>query len=296
LNPFVLARVAVVLVDFSDKPMGVGMKERFKDLFFSTGKIPTGSVTEYYKDVSGGKISITGEVVGPFRMPRTMKQYANNASGMGSTEPNARTMAEDALNAANSSINFKPYDNDGNGFVDAFIVVHAGSGAEMDSDKNKIWSMKWTLPSVHAVDGVKVYGFLTVPEDALLGVCAHEIGHLVFGWPDLYDTDYTSMGIGNWCLMSGGSWGGNPHGSKPCHPSAYCKSKQQWVVEIADNTNHQITLQDVKTPNARQIHRLWTNGNAFGNEYFLLENRQQTGFDTFLPGPGLLSKYYRALS
>jgi immune inhibitor A len=93
LNLFVLARVAVVLVDFSDKPMGAGAKERFKDLFFSTGKIPTGSVIEYYQDVSGGKISITGEVVGPFRMPRTMKKYANNESGMGSIEPNARTMS-----------------------------------------------------------------------------------------------------------------------------------------------------------------------------------------------------------
>jgi immune inhibitor A len=295
VNVFILARVAVVLVQFSDKTMGDGAKKRFEDLFFSTGTISTGSVTEYYQDVSGGKISITGEVVGPFRMPRTMKQYANNASGMGGAEPNARTMATDALNAANSSIDFRPYDNDGNGFVDAFIVVHAGSGAEMDRDKNKIWSLKWTLPSVHTVDGVKVYGFLTVPEDARLGVCAHELGHLVFGWPDLYDIDRSSKGIGDWCLMSGGSWGGNPSGDRPCHPSAYCKSKQQWVVESIDNTNRQITLRDVKTPGGRQIHRLWTNGNAFGNEYFLIENRQRTGFDESLPGSGLLSKYYRAL-
>ena len=37
---------------------------------------------------------------------------------------------------------------------------------------------------------------------------AHELGHLLFGFPDLYDTDYTSEGIGDWCLMAAGSWNG----------------------------------------------------------------------------------------
>jgi immune inhibitor A len=78
-------------------------------------------------------------------------------------------------------------------------------------------------------------------------------------------------------------------------PSICLLQVQQWVVESIDNTNRQITLRDVKTPGGRQIHRLWTNGNAFGNEYFLIENRQRTGFDESLPGSGLLSKYYRAL-
>ena len=40
----------------------------------------------------------------------------------------------------------------------------------------------------------------------------------VFGWPDLYDTDDSSAGIGSWCLMSAGSWGGG--GLRPVHPSA----------------------------------------------------------------------------
>ena len=32
--------------------------------------------------------------------------------------------------AADPDVDLAPYDNDGNGYVDAFIVVHAGSGAE----------------------------------------------------------------------------------------------------------------------------------------------------------------------
>jgi immune inhibitor A len=217
----------VILVDFSDKVIASSAKQRFHDLFFSTGRIPTGSVTEYYKDVSGGLISIIGEVIGPYRMPRTMGQYANNESGMSSTEPNARTLAQDAFIKAKADINFKPYDNDGNGYVDAFIVVHAGSGAEQNGDKNNLWSLKWVLPNEQTANEVKVYGFLTVPEDAQIVVCAHEIGHLVFGWLDLYDTDTSSQGIGAWCLMSGGSWGrinNNPAGTTPCHPSAWVSS------------------------------------------------------------------------
>ena len=33
--------------------------------------------------------------------------------------------------------------------------------------------------------------------------------------------------------------------------------------------------------------KLWTNG-VPGSEYFLVENRQRTGFDQYLPGDGLL--------
>jgi immune inhibitor A len=219
--------------------------QHFQDLFFSTGKILTGSVTEYFSEVSANNISLTGEVVGPFRMPQTLREYTNGQSGTAGTTPNARTLAVDALAAARGSINFGPYDNDRNGYVDAFIVVHAGQGAEVTGCGDDLWSLKWVLPRVESVDGVKVYGFLTIPEDSNIGVCAHEMGHLVFGWPDLYDIDYSSGGIGSWCLMAGGSWAGSPPGVRPCHPSAWCKVSQRWVRVHTPATNQTITLGDV---------------------------------------------------
>ena len=218
-------RVIVVLVDFSDKVMATSAAH-YNDLFFSLGAIPTGSVREYYREVTHGIIDIQGQVVGPFRMPRTLSQYAHAASGMGGALPNARTMAKDAAVAANPTVNFTPYDNDGDSFVDAFVVIHAGPGGEVTGNTNDIWSHKWVLDGgAYAADGTtKIYAYLTVPEDCRLGVCAHELGHLLFGFPDLYDTDYSSEGIGNWCLMAGGSW--NNGGLTPAHPSAWCKSKQ----------------------------------------------------------------------
>src|SRR4051794_12186783 len=277
-------RVAVVLVDFSDKVMSATTAQ-LEELFFSTGVLPHGSVTEYYDEVSNGLVTIEGVVVGPYRMPQTLAWYANNGSGIGlnGTAFRSPDLAHDAAVAADADVDFTPYDNDGNGLVDAFIVVHAGSGAEVTGSLGDIWSHKSTLSSAYTADATQIYGYLTIPEDAKIGVSAHELGHLLFGLPDLYDTDYSSEGIGNWCLMAGGTWNGG--GAQPAHPSAWAKVDQGWVSTTVVTANGSITVPDVETNH--QVFRLWKDG-APGTEYFLLENRQQTGSDGALPGSGLL--------
>lgn len=280
-----IVRVIVVLVDFPDLQFSAAHSpQHFEDLFFSKGVIPTGSVHEYYQEVTHGLIDIRGEVVGPFRMPNPITFYANHQSGAGNDEPNSRTLAHDAAIAGNPTVDFSQYDNDGNGFVDAFIVVHAGRGAEETVKKGDLWSLKWVLAGgAFDADGTQVYAFLTVPEDAKTGVCCHELGHLLFGFPDLYDTDSSSEGIGNWCLMAAGSWGGN--GDRPVHPSAWCKMNQGWVTVSNRRVNTGVTIRDVKE--SHKVLRLWNKG-AKSSEYFLVENRQRTGFDGDLPGEGLL--------
>lgn len=277
-------RVLVVLIDFPDKSFSADTS-RFQDLFFSTGVVSTGSVVEYYREVTGGLIDVAGEVVGPFTMPQPLSWYANGNFGIGnpSGDPRANIMAEDAVKAADPTVDLAPYDNDGNGYVDAFIVVHAGRGGEETGDSGDIWSHKWVLPNEYDADGTKVYAYLTIAEDAKLGVSAHELGHLLFGFPDLYDTDYTSEGIGNWCLMAGGSWNGG--GDTPAHPSAWCKAQQGWVSVDNVTADGQASLADVKS--SKTVQRLWTGGQP-GTEYFLLENRQRTGYDADLPADGLL--------
>ncbi len=273
----------VVLAQFTDKTM-TQSKQHFHDLFFSEGVLPNGSVQEYFKEVTNGLVNLQGEVVGPYTLPLKITQYANGASGTGSSLPNARQMAKDAAIAANPQVNFASYDNDGDGFVDAFIVIHAGAGAEQTGSKTDIWSHKWVLPgSAYSADGAKIYAYLTVPEDSKIGVCAHELGHLLFGFPDLYDTDYSSEGIGNWCLMAGGSWNGG--GDIPAHPSAWCKVNQGWAQAVIVKENGTLNIDDIKS--SQKAYRLWKNG-AAGSEYFLVEDRQKTGYDRLLPGEGLL--------
>jgi len=277
-------RVLVVLVDFSDKPMST-TADHFKELFFSEGKLPHGSVREYYTEVSAGKIKITGDVVGPFRMSLPLATYGGGGSGTDNPAPNARTMAREAAVQADAVVDYKPFDNDGNGFVDAFIVVHAGRGAEETLDTNDIWSHKWVFGGgALNADGTKVYAYLTVPEDSKIGVCAHELGHLLFGWPDLYDTDDSSAGLGNWCLMAGGSWNGD--GDIPSHPSAWCKASQGWVTVDNRKTSGKVTIPEVKT--GKKVYRLWKDGNTTSQEYFLLEHRAKTKYDSKLPGEGVL--------
>ncbi len=277
-------RVLVVLVDFTDTQFSVDTS-RFEELFFSTGSLPTGSVKEYFADVSGGLVEIVGQVVGPLRMQETMQWYANGNFGIGnpSGDPRAHFLAENAAREADGVVDLTPYDNDGDGYVDAFVVVHAGRGGEETGDPGDLWSHKWVLPQEYAADRTTVYAYLTIPEDAKLGVSAHELGHLLFGLPDLYDTDGTSAGIGNWCLMAGGSWNGG--GDTPAHPSAWCKVQQGWVTVENVTADGPVRLPDVK--DSRTVHRLWTGG-AEGPEHFLLEHRRRTGYDSELPGEGLL--------
>ena len=195
-------------------------------------------------------------------------------------------MAKDAAVASNPAVNYALYDNDGDGFVDAFVVIHAGTGAEVTGSGNDIWSHKWTLQGgAYTADGTtKIYGYLTVPEDCKLGVCAHELGHLLFGFPDLYDTDNSSEGIGNWCLMAAGSW--NNGGLTPAHPSAWCKCQQGWVTTV-NQTNNQnnVAIEDVKQ--GYKVLKMFKNGTST-NEYFLVENRQKILFDKYLPNSGVL--------
>ena len=276
-------RVIVVLVEFSDRQIGE-TPDRFRDLFFSTGQIATGSVREYYNEVTNGLVTIDGEVLGPYTLPLTLAQYCHAGSGIGNVLPNATTMARDAVLASDPDVDFTPYDNDGNGFVDAFVIVHAGSGAEQTGSTNDIWSHKWTVQGgAMTVDSTKIFGYLTIPEDALLGVAAHEVGHLLFGWPDLYDTDGTSEGIGRWCLMAAGSW--NAGGDTPAHPCGFLKLDQGWATVTNQTVNAPVTLQDVK--DSHNVLRLWKDGTP-GSEYFLVENRQQTRFDADLPAGGVL--------
>lgn len=278
-----VVRVIVILVQFDDRAFSESV-EHYEDLFFSNGVLPNGSVREYFAEVTHGLVDIVGEVVGPYTLPRTMTQYANGASGTGPIAPNARTMARDAAQAADVDVDFAPYDNDGDDFVDAFIVLHAGPGAESTGDNDHIWSHKWVLSGgAFDADGAKIYAYLTVPEEAKIGVCCHELGHLLFGFPDLYDTDYSSEGVGNWCLMGGGSWLGG--GEIPAHPSAWCKLQQGWVTIEDPLQSPSLRIEDVKT--GRKVYRLWKDA-APSQEYFLVENRQRAQFDRQLPGEGLL--------
>ncbi|MBE7416519.1 MAG: M6 family metalloprotease domain-containing protein [Ideonella sp.] len=273
-----------LLVDFADNP-GRRPAAEFQRMLFDPDNAD--SMTRLYRDMSYGLLELTGEVIGYLRAPNPYAHYTAGESGTGNDYPhNTPGLLFDALTAFCKTDNLARFDSDGDGFVDGIFLIHAGGGAEAEPDPNRrkhmIWSHKWTLPRAFENRGVKVFAYSTEPEDGRVGVFAHEFGH-VLGLPDLYDTSYRSEGVGNWCLMGGGSWGGG--GSKPTRLSCWCLAKLGWIKPLLAKSAP-YTL-DTLERDAGACLRVWIGGKASGPEYFLLENKQATGRDRSLPGSGL---------
>ncbi|RKX23883.1 MAG: hypothetical protein DRP45_09440 [Candidatus Zixiibacteriota bacterium] len=284
-------KVLVLLVDFSDKPASVS-SQFFDTLMFGSS---SGSVRHYYDEVSYSQIDLVTvhapSSVGWTRAPHTYTYYVDNQYGLYGTYPqNSQGLVSDLINAVDSQVDFSEYDNDSDGYVDALVVVHTGTGAEYSGQTTDMWSHKWSLWPARSKDGVNVYNYTVQPEywsspgDMTIGVYCHELGH-VFGLPDLYDTDGSSNGIGAWGIMAYGSWNGTL-GDSPAHPSAW--SRIQLGFANYTNVTHNATQQAISSVNNNgPIYRLWSSG-AASDEHFLVENRQQTGYDSGLPGSGLL--------
>ncbi|WP_202918107.1 M6 family metalloprotease domain-containing protein [Streptomyces cavernae] len=291
-------RTLVLLVDFPDQPHepdhGPG---HYDSMLFGLDEYPSGSMRSYYRDVSGFDaspttgIDVQGEVHGWFRMPQPVAYYADGNSGMNANFPrNSQGLARDAVEAAKAAgVDFTAYDALGEGVVTALFVIHAGRGAEQTTQRADLWSLKWTIPNgLEVAPGLSVRTFLTVPEDCAVGVCAHEWGHLAARWADYYDTGRQkhtrSQGLGNYCLMAGGSWGNG--GLTPVFPNAMLRMFHGWMEpQVVNKTTRDITLR----PAAEDGEAVFVHNPATmtDTQYILVEYRRRRGQDAFLPDEGL---------
>lgn len=303
-NPIDLAQVTreefeipLVLIDYPNMPHSYPQSD-FDDLMNQEGYAgsqgATGSFRDLYIENSYGQFLPNSTIIGWFTADEDYQNYGDGA-------PNGYSMVKQMIGQAideaeAQGVDWSVYDNDGDGYVDALNVLHAGQGAE-EGNSSYIWSHKWNLGNESRYyDGVVIDNYTINPEKQAagnganpgmvhIGVISHEFGHAL-GLPDLYDTDYTSSGIGTWGLMSGGSWGGN--GSSPWFPAHFCawaKYALGWVTPIII-TEGTLT---VDLPNVEEnaiIYRM--NGTSDGSEYFLFENRQAIGFDQTIKNTGLL--------
>ncbi len=287
--------VPLLLIDYPDMPASYP-PENFEELMnsenYTTSHGPTGSFNNFYMENSYGQFDPFTTVYGWFTAQEPHDIY-------GSSAPNGwnmvRLMIRQAVDEAEAmGVDWTLYDNDGNGTVDALNVIHAGFGAEEGSGSN-VWSHRWNLGD-YAVeyDGVWIddytinpekQGQNTTPEIVNIGVICHEFGHAL-GLPDLYDTDYSSTGIGTWGLMAGGSWGGNGNSAwYPAHFCAWSKVTLGWVDPIVI-TEGSLTLDIPNVEENPVIYRM--DGEGPENEYWLFENRQQILSDQTLKNSGLM--------
>lgn len=291
-------KLLVLLVDFADVPHSVlSTTSRFDSLFFA----PAGSARAFYAASSFGRYVPQGTVSAWLRLPQTHAFYADaerrGAGVRGAYPRNARRMVEDAVRAADASIDFAAFDDDGpdgvpasgddDGIVDALVVVHAGTGAEFGASTDILSHTWFTNTEVATADGVAAWLYATVAEDSPLGVRVHEIGHLL-GLPDLYDRRSTppfASGLGDWSLMASGAW--LDGGRTPADLDGASKIELGFVDALEPRTNSfGLGLRAAATGSA-DVYRIWSHGTP-EREFFVVENRQRQGLDTHLPGSGLL--------
>lgn len=244
-----------------------------------------GSLKDYYREVSYGKLTVDSIVTPWVRLPHEEAYYGNNTNG------DAAQMAADAIAAASAAgFDFSQGDTDGDGWVDCLDIIHSGYDEAQGGGDNAVWSIKGSMHNVVTASGVKMYNFHTEPalwgnsgtNLTRIGTICHETGHF-FGLPDLYDTAYQTDGLGSWCIMSYGVYNGG--GAQPAHFSAWCKDFLGFTKPTAIHSLAGVSLPRVEDhPVVGMIRDGLANG-----EYFLVENRENVGFDnTPQIYPGLL--------
>lgn len=251
-----------------------------------------GSISDYFKAQSGGQFLLDFDVAGPVTLPNGYSYYGQNDDDGYDKRPTK--MVREACQAVDGSVDFSKYDWDGDGEVEEVFVVYAGNGEhDTTNQPNLIWPHMDNLANYDeelTLDGVTINTYACASElnsDKTLsgiGTFCHEFSHCM-GFPDMYDTasDGNNFGMGSWDLMDYGSYNGD--GYVPAGYSGYEKMVCGWTTPI--ELDKPMTVNGMeRLADMGQTYIIYNKGNR--NEYYILENRQQSGFDKYLPGSGLL--------
>ena len=259
-----------------------------------------GSAWKYFYDSSDGQYSPQFDVVGPVTVSKNMAYYGkNNPSTDFDNAP--WTMVKEACQLVNDSVDFSLYDNDKDGYVDFVYVIYAGYGEADGEDANTIWPHSYWLLDAGVtckVDGKCVDLYACGNEldyfsnqHTGIGTFCHEFSH-VLGLPDLYTTEgQTHKTLGSWDILDYGPYN-NDMNTPPAY-SAYERFMMGWLTPrvIVDAEN--IELEELQESNSALLISTNDQHNLKGNDpspttFYLLENRQQVGWDEYLPGHGLM--------
>lgn len=293
-------RIPVLLVQYSDYKFKDSNPEQVFNNFFETGEK---SARQYFVDQSNGRYTPQFDVYGPVTLPNNRAHYGgNDAYG---NDKRVCTMVGEACERLDSKINFRDYDNNGDGECDVVIVLYAGDGEASsyeDDCEDAVWPCQWGLSAEGSdfskgaltLDGTRVDLFAVFNElngmdlkkiDGV-GTFCHEFSHCL-GLPDFYDTQYgPHFGMACWSLMDAGSY--NDDGYTPISYSAYEKNFMGWIElpEAKENTLYTLPVMNLKSADTDKAVKI-TN-DADKDEYFILENRAKQGWDKFMPTEGLM--------
>ena len=277
----------------------------------------TGSAREYFRAQSNGQYVPTFDVVGPVDLQHSMAYYGeNDKSGL---DAYTGDFVIDAVEAADKSgVDYTLYDHNNDGYIDFVYILYAGFSEADKHIADAIWPHNWDIMSnlyygyirpskyyyydetdflLPEYDGLKLNDYACSaclrPDTtrAGIGTFSHEFGH-VLGLPDYYppsDDNYYSVlnnTPGSWSIMGYACYTNN--GRTPCNYSAYDKYYLGWLTPSVPKHGEEITLHaDGKTAYAITRNGSLPPAESTDTVYYI-ENRQYNGWDTYLPGHGLL--------
>ena len=287
----------ILLVNFND----VQMREEHTNDVFSrrmneegcTVFDCQGSARDYFVDQSFGQFLPTFDVVGPIDLDESYSYYGQN--DWYENDMNAYQMIVEACTKAHDDFNvdFSKYDYDKDGYVDFVYVIYAGYAESYGASKFTIWPHASNLSNFDAnitLDGKIVDRYACSQElkntsgDTMegIGTFCHEFGH-VLGLADVYNVARTTdVQLGQWDVMDQGNY--NNDSKTPCGYSGYERASLRWM-QYTDLEEPARRLELPELSKNKFIYRIKTHKD---NEFFVLENRQQTGWDAYLPGHGML--------
>lgn len=294
----------VVLVDFKNKKFADGHDlEYYKNVingkdFSDEEEGYVGSVRDYFLAQSNGQFELDFDVVGPVTMSKNYGYYGND--GAYQKDEKVYEMIKEACDGIKDKVNLKDYDWDGDGEADQVFFLYAGLGQASGGSAGTIWphesELRYWPCGVLSYSTGKINTYACANElqpetqgssryiSAGIGTICHEFSHCL-GFADMYDTTGGGgYGMSVFDVMDQGSYNGN--GFVPCNYTAFERIYAGWVeaIELIDPA----TVNDMKSVSDYGRPFIMYNYKNT-NEYFLMENRQNTGWDKGLYGSnGLL--------